>query len=118
MALLCQAEGNSVITERIYPQRFLHAAELTRMGAQIHHQSGTAVVSGVKELVGAPVMASDLRASASLVIAGLSAKGRTTVLRVYHLDRGYEKMEQRLRALGADIARVDDKDLPQNGAGE
>ncbi len=117
MALLSLAEGNSIITERIYPQRFLHAAELTRMGAQIHHQNGTAVVSGVKELVGAPVMASDLRASASLIIAGLAARGRTTVLRVYHLDRGYERMEERLKAVGADIERVDDKDLPHNGAG-
>jgi UDP-N-acetylglucosamine 1-carboxyvinyltransferase len=117
MALLTLADGNSIITERIYPQRFLHAAELTRMGAQIHHQSGTAVVSGVKELIGAPVMASDLRASASLILAGLAARGRTTVLRVYHLDRGYERMEERLKAVGADIERVDDKDLPQNGSG-
>ncbi len=117
MALLTLADGNSIITERIYPQRFLHAAELTRMGAQIHHQSGTAVVTGVKELIGAPVMASDLRASASLILAGLAAKGRTTVLRVYHLDRGYERMEERLKAVGADIERVDDKDLPQNGTG-
>jgi UDP-N-acetylglucosamine 1-carboxyvinyltransferase len=115
MALLSLADGNSIITERIYPQRFLHVAELSRMGARIHQQSGTAVVTGVRELVGAPVMASDLRASASLVVAGLAARGRTTVLRVYHLDRGYEKMENSLRALGAEIERVDDKDLPTNG---
>lgn len=115
MALLSLADGNSIITERIYPQRFLHVAELSRMGARIHQQSGTAVVTGVRELVGAPVMASDLRASASLVIAGLAARGRTTVLRVYHLDRGYEKMENTLKALGAEIERVDDKDLPANG---
>lgn len=115
MALLSLADGNSIISERIYPQRFLHVAELSRMGARIHQQSGTAVVTGVRELVGAPVMASDLRASASLVIAGLAARGRTTVLRVYHLDRGYEKMENSLKALGAEIERVDDKDLPTNG---
>ncbi|MDX2116143.1 MAG: UDP-N-acetylglucosamine 1-carboxyvinyltransferase [Planctomycetota bacterium] len=116
MALLSLADGNSIITERIYPQRFLHVAELGRMGAQIFHQSGTAVVTGVRELIGAPVMASDLRASASLVLAGLAARGKTTVLRVYHLDRGYEKMEERLRGLGAEIERVDDKDLPTNGS--
>jgi len=116
MALLTLADGNSIITERIYPQRFLHAAELTRMGAQIVHQSGTAVVTGVRELIGAPVMASDLRASASLVIAGLAARGSTSVLRVYHLDRGYERMEERLKALGADIQRVDEKTLPVGGS--
>ena len=115
MALLSLADGNSIITERIYPQRFLHVAELARMGAKVHQQSGTAVVTGVRELIGAPVMASDLRASASLVLAGLAARGRTTVLRVYHLDRGYERMEASLAALGADIERVDDKDLPTNG---
>lgn len=105
MALLCLADGNSVITERIYPERFLHVAELARMGARIHRQGPTAVVSGVRRLVGAPVMASDLRASASLVLAGLAAEGVTTVNRVYHLDRGYERMEERLADLGADIRR-------------
>jgi len=105
MALLCLADGNSVIAERIYPERFLHVAELARMGARIHRQGPTAVVSGVRRLVGAPVMASDLRASASLVLAGLAAEGVTTVNRVYHLDRGYERMEQRLADLGADIRR-------------
>lgn len=111
MALLCLADGNSVVTETIYPQRFLHVAELSRMGAILFRQGPTVVVSGVKQLVGAPVMASDLRASASLVMAGLAAKGRTTVLRVYHLDRGYEKMEERLRSLGAEIERVDEREL-------
>jgi UDP-N-acetylglucosamine 1-carboxyvinyltransferase len=112
MALLCLAEGNSVITERIYPQRFLHVAELTRMGAQLIRQGSTVVATGVRELVGAPVMASDLRASASLVLAGLAARGRTTVHRVYHLDRGYHRMEESLRRLGARIERVDEKQLP------
>jgi len=116
MALLCLAEGNSVITERIYPQRFLHVAELTRMGAQLIRQGSTVVATGVRELVGAPVMASDLRASASLVLAGLAAKGRTTVHRVYHLDRGYHRMEEALRRLGARIERVDEKSLPGAGA--
>lgn len=117
MALLCLADGNSVITERIYPQRFLHVPELSRMGAQLIRQGSTVVVTGVRELVGAPVMASDLRASASLVMAGLAARGTTTVLRVYHLDRGYERMEERLLAMGARIERVDDKNLPTNGQG-
>src|SRR5690606_35015260 len=117
MALLCLADGNSVITERIYPQRFLHVPELSRMGAQLIRQGSTVVVTGVRELVGAPVMASDLRASASLVLAGLAARGTTTVLRVYHLDRGYERMEDRLVGLGASIERVDDKHLPTNGHG-
>lgn len=116
MALLSLADGNSVITERIYPQRFLHVAELTRMGAQLFRQGPTVVVSGVRELVGAPVMASDLRASASLVLAGLAARGRTVVHRVYHLDRGYDRMEVQLRALGATIDRVDDRDLPDDAA--
>lgn len=112
MALLCHADGNSVITERIFPQRFLHVAELSRMGAQLFRQGPTVIVSGVRELVGAPVMASDLRASASLVLAGLAARGTTVINRVYHLDRGYEKMELKLQALGADIQRVDASDLP------
>lgn len=106
MALLTIADGNSVITERIYPERFLHVAELCRMGAKITRQGPTAVVTGVRKLIGAPVMASDLRASAGLILAGLAAEGTTTVSRVYHLDRGYEQMEERLRMLGADIQRV------------
>ncbi|MBL0926293.1 MAG: UDP-N-acetylglucosamine 1-carboxyvinyltransferase [Phycisphaerales bacterium] len=112
MALLTLADGNSVITERIYPERFLHVAELARMGAQLFRQGPTVIVSGVPRLSGAPVMASDLRASASLVIAGMAAHGTTTVRRVYHLDRGYEQMELRLNALGARIERVNDRDLP------
>lgn len=111
MSLLCLADGNSVITERIFPDRFLHVAELSRMGARLIRQGSTVIVSGVRRLVGAPVMASDLRASAGLVLAGLAAEGTTVVNRVYHLDRGYEKMEDRLRSLGATIQRVDEKEL-------
>jgi UDP-N-acetylglucosamine 1-carboxyvinyltransferase len=110
-ALLCLADGNSVITERIFPDRFLHVAELSRMGAKVIRQGSTIVISGVRKLVGAPVMASDLRASAGLVLAGMAAEGTTIVNRVYHLDRGYERMEDRLRSLGAHIARVDEKEL-------
>ena len=111
MSVLTLADGNSVITERIFPERFLHVAELSRMGARLFRQGPTVIVSGVKELIGAPVMASDLRASAGLVLAGLAARGTTTVHRVYHLDRGYEQLEARLNALGADIRRVDDENL-------
>ena len=109
MALLTLADGNSIITEKIYPDRFLHVAELARMGANLYRQGPTVMVTGVKRLVGAPVMASDLRASAGLVMAGLAAKGTTTVNRVYHIDRGYEQLDKKLQALGADIERVDDK---------
>lgn len=116
MALLTLADGNSVITERIYPERFLHVAEFSRMGAKITRQGPTAVVTGVRKLVGAPVMASDLRASAGLVLAGLAAEGTTVINRVYHLDRGYENMEDRLRLLGAEIERV--KDKQETPAGE
>lgn len=111
MSLLCLAEGNSIITERIFPDRFLHVAELSRMGGKLMRQGSTVIVSGVKQLIGAPVMASDLRASAGLVLAGMAAKGTTIVSRVYHLDRGYEKMEDRLRSLGASIQRIDEKEL-------
>lgn len=111
MALLCLADGNSVITERIFPERFLHVAELSRMGAHLFRQGPTVIISGIKKLIGAPVMASDLRASACLVLAGLAAEGTTIVNRVYHLDRGYEKMEDRLNAVGASIKRVDEKSL-------
>jgi UDP-N-acetylglucosamine 1-carboxyvinyltransferase len=106
MALLSLSDGNSMITERIYPERFMHVPELSRMGAKIMRQSATAVVTGVRKLIGAPVMASDLRASAALVLAGLAAEGTTIVHRVYHLDRGYEQMETRLRTLGAEIQRT------------
>lgn len=109
MALLCLADGMSVITERIFPDRFLHVGELNRMGARIRKEGATAVIQGVKELQGASVMASDLRASAALVLAGLVAKGQTRIDRVYHIDRGYEKIEQKLRAVGADIERVNDR---------
>ena len=112
MALLTLAEGNSSITERIFPDRFMHVAELARMGADLMRHGSTVLVSGVKRLVGAPVMASDLRASASLVLAGLAASGQTIVRRVYHLDRGYERMEDRLNAVGAHIERVDERSLP------
>ncbi|MEO1130736.1 MAG: UDP-N-acetylglucosamine 1-carboxyvinyltransferase, partial [Planctomycetota bacterium] len=112
MTLLALANGNSTITERIFPDRFLHVAELSRMGAQLYRQGPTVVVSGVPELIGAPVMASDLRASAGLVLAGLAAKGRTVVRRVYHLDRGYHRMERTLEAVGAQIQRVDERELP------
>ncbi|MBX3364553.1 MAG: UDP-N-acetylglucosamine 1-carboxyvinyltransferase [Phycisphaeraceae bacterium] len=111
MALLCLADGNSVVTEKIFPERFMHVAELARMGARIHRHGSTAVISGVKRLIGAPVMASDLRASAGLVLAGLAAEGTTIVNRVYHIDRGYERMEERLGALGARIERVDEKEV-------
>ncbi len=106
MALLCLADGNSVITEKIYPDRFLHVAELSRMGARIRKEGPTAIVTGAKRLVGAPVMASDLRASAALVLGGLAAEGQTVVNRIYHLDRGYQRIEEKLHALGADIRRV------------
>ncbi len=106
MTLLCLATGNSIITEKIYPDRFLHVAELLRMGANLVRNGPSVVVAGVRHLLGAPVMASDLRASASLVLAGLAAKGLTTVNRVYHLDRGYERMELTLQKLGAAIERV------------
>lgn len=105
MALLCLAEGNSIITEKIYPERFLHVAELLRMGAKLYRQGPTVVVAGPNQLTGAPVMASDLRASAGLVLAGLAAEGETVINRVYHLDRGYMRMEESLNALGAKIIR-------------
>jgi len=114
MATLTLADGNSVITERIFPERFLHVAELSRMGAKLYRQGPTVIISGVKKLIGAPVMASDLRASACLVMAGLAAEGTTIIHRVYHLDRGYERMEDRLKCLGASIQRIDDKDLPKS----
>lgn len=116
VAMLCMAEGNSVVSERIFPDRFLHVAELLRMGAKIIRQGPSVMVTGVKKMVGAPVMASDLRASAGLVLAGLAAHGTTTVNRVYHLDRGYERMEERLRSLGAAIERKDEKELAASEA--
>ena len=106
MALLTTAEGVSVLEERIFENRFMHAPELMRMGAQIDVHGGTATVTGVSSLRGAPVMATDLRASVSLILAGLAAEGETRVNRVYHLDRGYEQVEEKLRAVGAIIERV------------
>ena len=108
MALLCLADGNSVITEKIYPDRFLHVGELNRMGAQLRKEGPTVIIEGVKRLVGAPVMASDLRASAALILAGLVAKGTTHVHRAYHIDRGYEAIEKKLSAVGANIRRVNE----------
>ena len=108
MALLCLSQGNSIITEKIYPERFMHVPELSRMGARLVKHGSTVVVQGVDRLIGAPVMASDLRASASLIIAGLAAEGETIVSRVYHLDRGYASMEKTLKQLGANITRMND----------
>jgi UDP-N-acetylglucosamine 1-carboxyvinyltransferase len=106
MAVDCVAEGTAKISETIFENRFMHVNELVRLGAQIEIDGKTAVVTGVPELSGATVMATDLRASASLVIAGLVAGGETRVDRIYHLDRGYDRMEAKLRALGADIERI------------
>ncbi|ASM71058.1 MULTISPECIES: UDP-N-acetylglucosamine 1-carboxyvinyltransferase [Roseobacteraceae] len=108
MALLCTANGTSVLEEKIFENRFMHAPELIRMGANIDVQGGVATVKGVKRLKGAPVMATDLRASVSLILAGLAADGETKVSRVYHLDRGYEHVVAKLSAVGADIERVKD----------
>ena len=105
MALMCITKGISVITEKIYPERFIHVSELGRMGANVILEGPSAIVKGVPQLSGAPLMASDLRASAALVLAGLAAKGRTEVSRVYHLDRGYERIEEKLSKLGAKIWR-------------
>lgn len=106
MALMCTAEGVSVLEERIFENRFMHAPELMRMGARIEVHGGQATVTGVERLRGAPVMATDLRASVSLILAGLAAEGETVVSRVYHLDRGYERLEAKLSAVGARIERV------------
>jgi UDP-N-acetylglucosamine 1-carboxyvinyltransferase len=106
MALLCTAEGVSTLEERIFENRFMHAPELGRMGARIEVHGGTATVTGIEKLRGAPVMATDLRASVSLILAGLAAEGETVVSRVYHLDRGYERVEEKLRACGAEIERI------------
>jgi len=108
MAMLTMAEGASVLTETIFENRYMHVPELARMGADIAVNGRTAVVRGVPRLFGAPVMATDLRASMSLILAGLAAQGETQVNRVYHLDRGYERLEEKLSAVGADIERVSD----------
>lgn len=106
MTLLCLAEGSSIISETIFTDRFMHVGELKRMGADIRLEGNSAFVNGVKKLTGAQVMATDLRASASLVLAGLVANGETEISRIYHLDRGYERVEEKLSRLGADIQRV------------
>jgi UDP-N-acetylglucosamine 1-carboxyvinyltransferase len=106
MSLMSLADGTSVINETIFENRYTHVAELQRMGADIQTDGRSAVVKGVPKLSAAPVMATDLRASASLILAGLAAEGQTIVSRIYHLDRGYEDIEQKLSALGADIRRV------------
>jgi len=108
MALMTTAEGASMITETIFENRFMHVPELTRMGASINVHGSSAMVRGVKKLTGAPVMATDLRASVSLVLAGLAAEGDTVLNRIYHLDRGYEKLTQKLAACGAEIERLQD----------
>jgi UDP-N-acetylglucosamine 1-carboxyvinyltransferase len=108
MSLLCKADGTSVLKETIFENRFMHVPELTRMGADIATEGRTAIVKGVEKLTGAEVMATDLRASMSLVIAALAAEGETQVRRIYHLDRGYERLEEKLQLVGADIERVDD----------
>ena len=108
MAMLCKAGGTSTLTETIFENRYMHVPELARMGADIQVHGRTAMVKGVDKLTGAPVMATDLRASMSLILAGLAAEGETSVARVYHLDRGYERLEEKLSAVGADIERVGD----------
>ena len=108
MAMLTLAEGTSLLTETIFENRYMHVPELNRMGAEIEVRGRSAVVRGVDHLVGAPVMATDLRASMSLVLAGLAARGETEVHRVYHLDRGYERLEEKLQAVGADVERASD----------
>lgn len=105
-ALLCLADGNSMVTEKIFPDRFLHVGELNRMGARVRKEGPTVMIEGVKKLVGAQVMASDLRASAALILAGLIAKGTTHVHRAYHIDRGYEHIERKLVGVGGNIRRL------------
>jgi UDP-N-acetylglucosamine 1-carboxyvinyltransferase len=113
MAMMCVAQGQSVLTETIFENRFMHVPELQRMGAMIQTRHNTAIVDGPQALQGASVMATDLRASASLVIAGLVAEGETLVRRVYHLDRGYERIENKLGGVGANIQRIKlDEALP------
>jgi UDP-N-acetylglucosamine 1-carboxyvinyltransferase len=108
MTLMTQAKGTSIITETIFENRFMHASELLRMGARIRLNGRQAVINGDCQLMGARLQASDLRASASLVLAGLAGRGETIIDRVYHIDRGYEKIEEKLRSVGADIERFRD----------
>jgi UDP-N-acetylglucosamine 1-carboxyvinyltransferase len=116
MALMTQAEGTSVITETIFENRFMHVGEMQRMGADIHVSGNTATVKGPAKLAGARVIASDLRASASLVLAALAAEGETTIDRVYHIDRGYETIVRKLRSVGADIERISDSSVEAGAA--
>jgi UDP-N-acetylglucosamine 1-carboxyvinyltransferase len=106
MALMAIADGASMITETIFENRFMHVQELLRIGADIHVEGNTAVVRGLPQLTGAQMMATDLRASASLILAGLVAEGETTINRIYHIDRGYESIEEKLSKLGANIQRI------------
>jgi UDP-N-acetylglucosamine 1-carboxyvinyltransferase len=112
LAMMTLTPGLSFITERVYPNRFMHVPELLRMGAHISMEGASAVVKGVDRLYGAPLMASDLRASAALVLAGLAAEGSTWIQRIYHLDRGYEKLELKIRELGGRVERLDESALP------
>jgi UDP-N-acetylglucosamine 1-carboxyvinyltransferase len=106
MALMTVANGTSTVHETIFENRFMHVPELARLGADIRVEGDVAIIRGVEKLKGAPVMATDLRASVSLVLAGLAAEGETIVNRVYHLDRGFDRLEEKLRQVGADIARI------------
>lgn len=111
-ALACKSNGLSILTERVYPSRFMHVPELMRMGADIAMEGASSLVKGKNKLTGAPVMASDLRASAALILAGLAAEGETWVQRIYHLDRGYDSFEKKLQGLGGIVERIAEKDLP------
>lgn len=113
MAYLTMCDGESKVTETIYENRFMHVLEMKRMNADLTIEGNTVQINGGKALKGAPVMATDLRASASLILAGLAAEGETTLRRVYHLDRGYDRLEEKLNALGASVTRMDEKDLPE-----
>jgi UDP-N-acetylglucosamine 1-carboxyvinyltransferase len=113
-ALACKAKGISILTERVYPSRFMHVPELMRMGADIAMEGPSSVVKGKGKLTGAPVMASDLRASAALILAGLAAEGETWVQRIYHLDRGYDAFEKKLQALGGVVERIPESKLPKS----
>jgi UDP-N-acetylglucosamine 1-carboxyvinyltransferase len=112
-ALMTQTEGLSIITERIYPNRFMHVPELQRMGADISIEGPSAIIKGASKLSGAPVMASDLRASAALILAAFAAEGDTWIQRIYHLDRGYERFEQKLAGIGAKIERLSEEEMPK-----
>ena len=116
--MLSLTPGLSIITERIYPNRFMHIPELQRMGADVAIEGPSAIIKGKEHISGAPVMASDLRASAALVLAGLAAEGETIVQRIYHLDRGYDQIEKKLNTIGANIERLPSSELPKELRGE